>query len=198
VGQQLAGTLLIALPNATEANPLCPINAQAVWPITGQSSARTLGCTVVRTGWGLGVLALWAVAAALAVGTLRALRRLNPAGSEWLPGDRRCAVQQTARLAVLGSAGLTLLLYAGSSVAARVPWGTTHYLLGLLVAAPAGLAPLWPEPYPFKLLPRAAGSVRTARVLWRGRYVPLALLALTLTLGTGSTFQLVKGRAHST
>src|SRR5258708_26864182 len=35
---KFAAALLVLLPLATEANPLCPLTRQQVWPITGQSS----------------------------------------------------------------------------------------------------------------------------------------------------------------
>lgn len=188
LGAQVAGTLLVSLPNITEAGPICPVGSKAAWPLTAQTSAQTIHCTIVRAGWSLGVIALWAIAVTLAFGALRALQRSSPT-SEWSPGNRRYAALQTARLAVLGSAGLTLLLFALSSAAAMVPWAATRYLIGLLIAFPASLAALWPDSsYLFKLMPRAA---RYARALWASRYIPLALLALTLTLGTNTTFHLV-------
>ena len=194
LGQQIAGTLVVSLPNVLEANPMCTVGSRAAWPLTAQTSAQTIHCTIVRTGWGLAAIGLWVIAVVLALGTLRALRRLAPV-KEWLPSDRQCAILQTARLALLGSAGLTLLLFALSSAAARVPWPATRYLIGLLIAFPACLAVLWPESYPFKLMPRAA---RYARALWLSRYIPLGLLALTLTLGISVAFHLVAGAQRLT
>jgi hypothetical protein len=194
LGGQIAGTLIVSLPNVTEANPICSLGPRAVWPLTSQASGQTLLCTVVRTGWGLAAIALWVVAAVLALATLGAIQRVSEADG-WSTDDRRCAVVQTARLALLGSAGGTLALFALSTAAARVPWPATRYLIGLLVAFPAGLATLWPESYPFKLLPRAA---RFARPLWASRYIVLAPLALTLMVGVSDTFQLVRGAQRLT
>lgn len=189
LGKQIAGTLLVSLPNITEANPVCHLGSKEAWPITEHSSPQTIRCTLVRTAWGLGAIGLWIIAVLRGLSALRALRRYSPS-DEWSPDDRRCAIQQTARLALLGSAGLTLLLYAFSSAAALVPWATTHYLIGLLIAFPSIIAVLWPESHPCNLLPHAKQYVRT---LWASRYLPLALLALTLTLGMNNTFRLVSG-----
>ncbi|MGZ3603157.1 MAG: hypothetical protein ACXVDF_24855, partial [Ktedonobacterales bacterium] len=188
LGGQIAGTLIVSLPNAAEASPICTLNPRVAWPLTQQAGGHTILCTIARTGWGLGTIALWAVAALLALATLRTIRRLSRA-TGWLPAERRCVIVQTARLALLGSVGGTLALFALSAAAARVPWPATRYLIGLLVAFPAGLATLWPESYPFKLLPRAA---RFARKLWVGRHILLALLALTLVLGVSNTLHLVE------
>lgn len=185
---QIAGTLIVSLPNAAEASPICTLNPRDAWPLTPQASGHTILCTIARTGWGLGTIALWVVAIVFALATLRAIRRLSR-GNGWLPDERRYAIVQTARLALLGSAGGTLALFALSAAAARVPWPATRYLIGLLVAFPAGLATLWPESSPFKLLPRAA---RFARKLWVGRSIVFALLGLTLFLGVRNTLHLVE------
>ncbi|MGZ3680819.1 MAG: hypothetical protein ACXWQR_20250, partial [Ktedonobacterales bacterium] len=72
---QIAGTLIVSLPNAAEASPICTLNPRAAWPLTAQASGQTILCTIARTGWGLGTLALWVVAILFALATLRAIRR---------------------------------------------------------------------------------------------------------------------------
>jgi hypothetical protein len=51
--------------------------------------------------------------------------------------------RECGRLALLVGAALTLLLYAASPQSARVPQIVARYLLGLLIALGAVLAPLW-------------------------------------------------------
>jgi hypothetical protein len=51
--------------------------------------------------------------------------------------------RQPGRLALVGAAGLTILLYAVSSAAGATPTESARYLSGLLISTPAVLWPLW-------------------------------------------------------
>jgi hypothetical protein len=63
-----------------------------------------------------------------------------------MPGEaapvRRHRALISARLALLGAAGLTVLLYALSPAAGQSPWFNARYLVGIWLALPAVLAPL--------------------------------------------------------
>ncbi|HZU14888.1 MAG TPA: hypothetical protein VFB58_18780 [Chloroflexota bacterium] len=56
------------------------------------------------------------------------------------PGNSRA--RDAARLAVLGGAALTVLLYCLSPAPAHAPWYTVRYLTGIWIAVPAIISPL--------------------------------------------------------
>src|SRR5262249_26021929 len=56
---------------------------------------------------------------------------------------RQTAILQFARLMLLSTAAITILLYVMSPVAAFAPWPTSRYLVGQLVSIPAIIWPLW-------------------------------------------------------
>lgn len=188
---QAAGTLLVSLPAITGANPLCSVSPSTAWPLTAQSSARTLACTEVHAAWGLGWLALGIVAALGACWTLRRLvRRTHSVHSGFLLAlhveparERRTAVLATARLAVLAGAGLSLATYLLSPTAAMFPWQDARYLLGLLIATPVTISPLLGY----------APSLRTwkrlrPRVSAASRYAALVLVGAVLLAGMVQVF----------
>lgn len=175
-GQRLAGTILVSLPAAIGGNTLCPpatTGADAALPPTVTLDR----CTVVRGGWGLGYLALW-VLAALSTTTMcwrawRCARREGQASRAALMVGR-----YQARLALLGGTGLTLTLFAFSPAPARDPWGTSRYLVGLLPAVPALLAPL-------------LTTLRGRGPAWVSGGLLLGTLFVTLLLGTVTTARAV-------
>lgn len=134
----IAGTLTVSLPNVLGATALCPIKIHDAWPI----SQHALGCTAIRTGWGLGYLVLLSIAALLALRPLwRIGRRFRAEALD--EEQRRSAALEAARLAVIVSGALVLAAYAISPIAARAPWPSTRYLLGLFITFPAALWPVW-------------------------------------------------------
>lgn len=143
-GLQLTGMFLVSLPIATGANSLCTLSAAEAWPLPEHPSAHVLQCTLVHAGWSSLCILLWLVAVTLALRAYLRARRAeeDPERSDAhkLRGER---ILQASRLAVLGSAGLTLALYTAFPSPAIVPWSSTRYLVGLFIAAPALLAALW-------------------------------------------------------
>lgn len=138
--KEIAGTILVSIPLATGANPLCALTSMPLFG-PGPVGADTVGCSIAQGAWGLGYLALWTTAVFLA---LRAFRKLwRPQPDLWDPDERQAAIRHFARLMLLGSGGLTLLIYVASPAAAVVPWTSARYLVGLLVCTPAVLWPLW-------------------------------------------------------
>ena len=138
--KQIAGTLLYSLPIATGINPLC--NLQEL-PLFGPASSQTTMCTIVQGGWGLGYITLMVLAMFMAIMPLWKLWHLRRSRTrEWTAEERQAGIIYSARLALLCSAGLTLVLFALSPLAAEKPW-STRYLIGLLIATPAVIWPLW-------------------------------------------------------
>jgi hypothetical protein len=129
---QFAGTLLVALPTITSGAALCALPPEQMWPLA-HADPHALLCTGIHGIWGAGYVALLVAALVSSVG---ALRRRRARGRANRPAE-------AARLVLLVSAALTLLLYMASPVAARAPQLTSRYLIGLLVALPAVLAPLY-------------------------------------------------------
>jgi len=136
--QQIVGTLMVSLPNATGFNPLCPPEA---FPYFGVPNVQ---CIVLQGGWGLGYLVLWALATFFVARMIwqgwKGKSLFNP---EWGFVERQSMIRQCCQLMLLVSAGGTIVLYATSPLAALVPAPTSRYLVCLLIATPATLWPLW-------------------------------------------------------
>ena len=143
--QKIMGTILVGIPNMTGANPLCPISAADAWPLSIRTTSHVLQCTVVRGIWGLGFLVLLAVTTFLAGRDYWRSRHLPaaPSGSVEEQVQREVAIRSFARCMVLGSAVLTVVIFAVSFAAGSTPWPSARYLIGLLIALPAVLSPLW-------------------------------------------------------
>lgn len=138
--KQLSGTLFFSLPEATGLNSLCNLERL---PLFGPRSSRDLLCTVVQGGWSMGYIALMGIAALMALIPLWKLWRLHrSANHQWSIEERQSTILHTARLLLLCGAGITLALYVLSPLAAEKPW-STRYLVGLLIATPAIIWPLW-------------------------------------------------------
>ncbi|HEY0754887.1 MAG TPA: hypothetical protein VGD98_13090 [Ktedonobacteraceae bacterium] len=139
--KQFIGTFFFALPTITGLNPLYPSNPL---PLPYFSSTRAPLLSILTVGgWSLGYVLLFVLACYMAGKGLRQLRKLYPGrGDLWNTKDRQMAVIYTAQLMLLLAATITIALFAFSSNAASRPW-STRYLIGLLVAMPAVLWPLW-------------------------------------------------------
>src|SRR2546421_5577270 len=134
---QVSGTLLVGIPMATGASPLCTASTvPGAW-------RQQIPCMLshLQAFWGVGFVLLWALATFLAVRELRGWRREYTSSSS--PGEKRSVVMRAARLMILAGAGLTLLSYVSSPGPALVPITSTRYLVGLLIAFPSIFWPLW-------------------------------------------------------
>ncbi|MDQ2716759.1 MAG: hypothetical protein M3Z08_17775 [Chloroflexota bacterium] len=142
--QQLMGTFLVAIPYATNAHPLC---SQTEFSPFGPQGPHFLQCALFQGLWGIGFFALWLLAVVLAARVAwscwRRQHTPGETGAARIAEQRHTLVLEAARLMVLASAGLILLSYVLSPVAALGPWTTSRYLFGLLTAVPALLWPLW-------------------------------------------------------
>ncbi len=177
--RQVIGTILISLPLETGANPSCPIGT---FPLFGQPTPSALQCDVFESSWGIGFLILGMIAAFLAVRVVWPIWRKSPAGN-WTFEERQTTIRQCGRLMLLVSAGLTIVSYMLSPVAAIVPDITSRYLICLLIAVPAVLWPLWSGNS--RLMAISGWWEKALLVLKVGL---LVLVATTFLLGTVRTF----------
>jgi hypothetical protein len=152
--QQVMGTLLVSAPLMTNGNAICPIAGDQAWPITNSTSAPILLCTAVHGIWGIGFVVL------LIFATITASRRF---WISWRSSSKQKgmleqehlqeAIRQGSRLMILSGTCLTLLAYTLYAQASDVtPVTSARYLVGLCIALPAVLAPLWEQRHRRKAL----------------------------------------------
>ena len=134
---QILGTVLISVPQATGASPLCPITTSV-----GSWDQQISSCMIFQGSWGVGFLVLLVIATIIAIRVLPGWRTIVNSSVSQAPEDRQQLVLHTARLLLLGAALLTLLAYLFSPAPAIVPVTSSRYLVALLVATPALLWPL--------------------------------------------------------
>ena len=142
VWDEIRGTVLVSLPMTTGANPLCSLT-----DVPGGWRFQISSCMIFQGGWGVGYLLLMGVAISLAARglrrTYRAVNTSNITHAAFSADNEYDKRRNAMRLMVLSSAALTLLSYMFSAAPALVPITSTRYLVGLLVATSAILAPLW-------------------------------------------------------
>jgi len=153
--EQIAHVLLISLPLGTGmpfttgTHQVCSTSEPYLRPVSSLSDLFPFSnpwlCIGIRGGWSLGILILWGIALAK---VLLILQHRRKAGREAIPGSSTQAewqerVRQYARLMLLGSGALWLLLFTFSAGAEFTPRASCRYLICLLLAAPAVLWPLW-------------------------------------------------------
>jgi hypothetical protein len=186
--QQFYGALLISLPTATGANPLCSVSDVHALDF---SSLDGLHCTLVHTGWSVGIIFLWLIAVLSALGMLWQLLRCSP--KSWSLEERQEFIRHTVRLLLLVCSAGTLFLYILSPNSALYPVATSRYLIGLLIATPAILWPLWRgfaivKPLALSLFPKLSMSTRLEQSsLLVGRGV-MVIVVCIFALGVFSTF----------
>src|SRR5437588_10299097 len=191
--KQIAGALFYSLPIATGLSPLC--NLQEL-PLFGPASSRTAGCTIVQGSWSVGYIILMVLATFMATIPLWKLwHKRRSRTQKWTPEERQASIIYFGRLALLCSAGLTLMLFALSPLAAEKPW-STRYLIGLLIVTPAVIWPLWSS------VPGASRAYQPPEENKHGRRLLkniraafgigiLVLLAGTFLVGTASNFSAI-------
>ncbi len=181
---RLAGAIIVSLPVATGANPLCPLQHAQAWPLT-QLSGHTLSCTVVHADWGMGIIILWMYAFWQVIRLLPA-RWYQPLLEIATFGEQRERVLRVARVVMLAGAGLSFLIFALSPQSVTDPWANSRYLFPLAVAVPAMFWPL--------LVPEDAMKQATQwrNILKKGLIGSILLVfSATLVLGTLDTFALI-------
>lgn len=173
--RQLVGTLLYALPVITGAGPLCQVNAL---PLFGPISMQMLACTIRQGVWTVGYCALGGYACYLAIRALKRCRQYSTSDHE----ERLYVTLQRARLLLLASAFLTLIVYMLNQESALAPDTTSRDLISLLIALPTFFWPLCNGVVQYK--------ARTIRFVWLIRMVSVALLLFvegTFAFGTVQT-----------
>ena len=172
---QLIGSFLISLPTITGVNPSCTvISGQHI----GFANTHPFRCFIEYASWSTVYTALWILAVSFVVMALWQLLRQHKV-SQWSNEERRDAMLNIARLAILASASLTMLLYAISPNAAKWPQSNSRYLIGLLIAIPAVIYPLCIEKIP---------SSVSGRLLAAARGTLLAFITILLIVGTVRIF----------
>ncbi|HET9978964.1 MAG TPA: hypothetical protein VFQ32_00860, partial [Ktedonobacterales bacterium] len=164
--KQVVGTLLYTLPTATGLVNLYPVEAL---PLYSALSPATFAALLIGGGWSLGYLAL------LGVATYRPARSLRQRWRMWREkaGEDGEAARDLARLALALAAWLTIAAYLFSATAANNPH-SGRYMIGLLIAVPAVLWPL------FEWAPAMAGARASIRRV--GRPVAAAVIGAALLL----------------
>ncbi len=176
--QQIFGTLQVSIPMIT-GSPFCPV------PERLESAAMTsLPCTLARASWGTVYLLIFIVALLLAVrAMLRSYRQSHK--SPMSQAARQAFMGDSARLLLLASALITLLLYAMGGSPVEWPGSRSRYLIGLLIATPAILWPLW---YGWR---HDSSTIKTHIMTWLHKWLSISVLLLAiifLLLGTILTF----------
>ncbi|HEY4034340.1 MAG TPA: glycosyltransferase family 39 protein [Ktedonobacteraceae bacterium] len=183
----LLGTIAISIPTATGANPLCPLSSEP-----GQWVHQiSLSCGILQGCWGLGAIILQTLAAFTIIREIQKHRRAFSASGS--ATDKECLVRCTARLMLLVSVDLTVLVYIGSPAPTLIPTLSSRYLVGLLVATPVIVGFLWPR------LSEGQSALNRLMSVWaiammgrmadRIKIYLLCIISLVLLLGTVTTFQ---------
>lgn len=185
--KQVIGTSLWSLPIATGFTPVCAVTDL---PYYGGPTSATLPCIIIHGSWSLGYLILLAVAILLALGGLQKLWQLRRTQADvWTQTEREAVIIHFARLMLLISATLTLALYVESPLSGLKPW-STRYLVGLLIAIPAVLWPLWKGAGLEKAISPPQVMTKLAVHIKQGI---LLLVMVAILAGTVATFSTIAG-----
>jgi len=143
---ELQGTMLISLPAATGGMPFC---YDTNLMLTGYLSFQNGQCPMLESNlssvfialvWSMGFIILWTTSIVFTLRNLWKIRILTP-GHLRTQEVNQAIKLQFARLMLLCSGGLILLLFIMSPTSAVFP-GNSRYLVGLLISTPALIAPL--------------------------------------------------------
>ena len=154
--QQIIQALLITLPLATgfpstiNQHPVCSTVEPYLRPLHDLRDLFPFSdhpwlCIASRGAWSLGITILWCVSVIIVITLIRHQReRWHSVSTVARPvEERQQLILQYARLMLLVSGALWLLLFTISSAAAITPRSSTRYLVCLLFSVPALLWPLW-------------------------------------------------------
>lgn len=178
IAYNIFSTIQVSIPIATSM-PFCPVMEVPAWGAT--TLPDDVSCIVMRASWGTGYLLLLGIAL---LGILSRLRSsgIRTAGSmlqlgKGIEEQRQELVRLIARLLLLGGAVLAIVVYMLSSGPVDQPGFHARYLVSLLIATPALLAPLWSAAVRLK----TTGLIRLRVV---GARVVLGAIWLLLCCGT--------------
>ncbi len=179
---QIRGAFLISLPTITGITPPCNVTDVKLF---GFLHHQTFLCSARYIIWGLGLTILYLLAVVLAVMAIWRLRHRSRA-NKWTHEERLTFVRQSARLLVLGSAAITMLLFVLSPASAVFPVTSSRYLFGLLIATPAVISPLWNAGSSFKL---PSPGLTKGITVFKG--VLLLLIGMVFLVGTFRAFSMI-------
>jgi hypothetical protein len=179
--KQFISTLMWGIPLTTWFQPVCSVSNL---PYFGPGTSSTLACSLIQGTWGTGYVLLLCSGLFLAGRACWNIWKQQRTHDQVLTTDEhREAVRQFGRLMLLFIAVLIIFLYVHSPLSGLKPW-STRYLVGLLVATPAVLWPLWR----LTGLEKAHLSLRgTTKWLSRMALILVSLVALTCTIWTVTT-----------
>ncbi len=182
--KQLVSTFLWGIPLTTWFQPVCSISDL---PYYGPGTSSTLSCSLIQGTWGTSYVLLLGMGLLLAGSACWKLWKQQRAqGQAFTPEEQQEAVRQFARLMLLFSAVLIIFLYVRSPLSGLKPW-STRYLVGLLVATPGILWPLWRLSGLEKAHLRELALKRTTKWLSRVALVLVTLVVLACTIWTVTT-----------
>jgi hypothetical protein len=142
LARQFIGTFLFTLPAMTGMNALYDPYPLPL-PYFSTTSRAPLIDVLAMGGWSLGYMLLFALACSMALWGLWQLHKEHRTSKKaWTSKDHQMEVIYTAQLTLLLAAALTIALFLFSSDSSSRPW-STRYLIGLTIAVPALLWPLW-------------------------------------------------------
>lgn len=134
--QKMAGAFFIGIPSATGYLQTCPAS---VIPTLGKVNGE---CALLQGSWSLGYLVLWTLAIWNAITNIARERKKSLTVTR---ESRQKQIIEYSRLMLLVSGGITVIVYALSTLAASAPEPTARYLICLLLSIPAVSWQLWPR-----------------------------------------------------
>jgi hypothetical protein len=176
--KQFISTLMWGIPLTTWVQPACSVSNL---PYYSPGTLSTLTCSLLQGTWGIGYVLLLCSGLFLACSACWKIWKRQLTHDQALtPDEHREAVRQFGRLMLLFNAVLIIFLYVHSPLSGLKPW-STRYLVGLLVATPAVLWPLWR----LTSLEKAHLTLRgTTKWLSRMALILVSLVVLTCTIWT--------------
>lgn len=179
--KQVISTFLWGIPLTAWIQPVCSVTDL---PYYGPGTSSTLSCSLLQGSWGIGYVLLLCTGLFLAGSACWKLWKRHRAQDQaFTSKEQQEAVRQFARLMLLFNAVLIIFLYVHSPLSGLKPW-STRYLVGLLVATPGIIWPLWR----LTGLEKAHLALRRAtKTLSRVALVLVTLVILACTIWTVTT-----------
>lgn len=173
LARQLTNTVTTSLSYVTGGSVIAHPHSPPAWPFGYSGSWNPPTDDTFSTLWGIALIVLWTAGLATCV---RVLRHRRGASGE-RSGDGVTPAQVRSRLAMLIAAGLTVVAFVGSPTPGVAPANNVRYIIGVLIATPAVIAPLWNLR---SMAPRVGGILRSA---------VLVLVATALIVGTAQAYR---------
>ncbi|HWS84269.1 MAG TPA: hypothetical protein VN207_08415 [Ktedonobacteraceae bacterium] len=200
LSQHIIQTLLITLPLATgfpstiNTHPICNTVEPYLQPLHNLNDLFPFSdhpwlCVASHGAWSLGITIVWCVSIIIVITLIRSKRErwLDVSTIERPVEEQQQLILQYARLMLIVSGALWLLLFTISSAAAVTPRSSTRYLVCLLFSAPALLWPLWQGISEVKI--RLKQRTKHARKRFILKSLILSCIVVLYIQGTLETFE---------